>query len=250
MHHFLESRVLGDDPFTELVEPSIPFTLGVAFKNAGYGTVYSLQISSGQPEIFDNDRGLLISFMIISANVGNQDTSPSLTVMFGDLAHSTTVVVRWYMVSSLQGEFTSYSATFENRNPLGDPKLSILDELKTHQLIKNVMMYNDEEDDGILDFLVNDRDDYMAYPDALYSSRTLEQYNVSIGNIQLISISSNNESTSLLVGATSNVTGWVYYRYEDTQGVLRQTASSINVTKLQGNQSIIIPSENAWITVN
>ena len=250
VHYFLESRVLGDDPFTEVVEPSIPFTLGVAVKNAGYGTAYSLQISSGQPEIFDNERGLLISFMIINANVGNQDTSPSLTVTFGDLAPSTTVVARWYMVSSLQGEFTSYSATFENRNPLGDPKLSILDELKTHQLVKNVMMYNDEEDDGILDFLVNDKDDNMAYPDALYSSRTLEQYNVSIGNIQSVSILSDNESTSLSVGATSNITGWVYYRYEDTQGVLRQAASSINVTKLQGNQSITIPSENAWITVH
>ena len=42
---------MGDDPFTDDVEPSIiPFTLGVAVKNGGYGTVtaHSLKISSGQ----------------------------------------------------------------------------------------------------------------------------------------------------------------------------------------------------------
>ena len=35
----------------------------------------------------------------------------------------------------------NYSATFENINPLGDPQLSILDELKIHELIRNVMIY-------------------------------------------------------------------------------------------------------------
>ena len=250
VHYFLESHVLADDPFTEVVEPSIPFTLGVAVKNAGYGTAYSLQISSGQPEIFDNEKGLLISFMIIGANIGIEDTGPSLTAIFGDIVPNTTVVARWYMVSTLQGEFTSYSATFENRNPFGDPKLSILDELRTHRLVKNVMMYSEEEDDGILDFLVNDRDDRFAYPDALYSSRTLQQYNVSIGSIHSVSVSFDNESTSLSVEATSNETGWIYFRHEDTQGILRQTVSSINVTKLQGNQSITVPPENTWVTVD
>ena len=250
VHYFLESHVLGDDPFTDVVEPSIPFTLGVAVKNAGYGTAYSLQITSGQPEIFDNEKGLLINFVIIGANIGNMDSSPSLTVMFGDISPNTTVVARWFIVSSLQGEFTSYSATFENRNPLGDPKLSILDELRTHKLVKNIMMYNQEEDDGVLDFLVNDRYDSFAYPDALYSSRTLQQYNVTIGSIHSISVSSDNESTLVSIEATSNATGWIYFRYEDTQGILRQTAPSLNVTKLQRNQSIRIPPENSWITVN
>ena len=250
VHYFLESRVLGDDPFTEVVEPSIPFTLGVAVKNAGYGTAYNLQITSGQPEIFDNEKDLLINFMIIGATLGNMDSSSSLTVMFGDITPNTTVVARWYMVSSLQGEFTSYSATFENRNPLGDPKLSLLDELRTHKLVKNVMMYSPEEDDGVLDFLVNDRYDSSAYPDALYSSRTLQQYNVTVGSIHSISVSSDNESTLVSIEATCTATGWIYFRYEDTQGILRQTAASLNVTKLERNQSITIPPENSWITVD
>ena len=246
VHYFWERYVVADNPFTDVVEPSVPFTLGVAVKNAGYGTAYSLQISSAQPEIIDNERGLLITFMIIGANIGGERASPSLTVGFGDLAPNTTMVARWYMISSLQGEFMGYSATFENMNPLGDPKLSVLDDLQIHELIKNVIIYTSNEDDGIPDFLVNDQDDYLAYPDALYSSKTLQQYNVSVGIV--LSVHMNIGAPSLVVRTSTNSTGWVYYRYEDTQGILNDTASSVNGTKIAGNQTIVLPSENSWIT--
>ena len=248
VHYFLDRYVQGDDPLTEAREPSAPFTLGVAVKNAGYGTAHSLRISSGQPEIIDNERGLLITFMIIGASMGRQSISPSLTVTFGDLAPNTTSIARWYMLSSLKGEFTSYSATFENRNPLGDPRLSILDELETHILVRNVMMYSTDEDDGILDFLVNDQNDFLEYPDGIYSSRTLEQHNVSIGTVQSVDTMSDNTTTSLLVRTTSNTTGWTYYRYEDSQGVLGRTAASLNGTKTEANQTVNLPPENSWIT--
>ncbi len=246
VHYFWERTVVADNPFTDVVEPSVPFTLGVAVKNAGYGTAYSLQISSAQPEIIDNERGLLISFMIIGANIGGERASPSLIVRFGDLAPNTTMVARWYMISSLQGEFMSYTATFENMNPLGDPKLSVLDDLQIHELIRNVMIYTSNEEDGIPDFLVNDRDDYLAYPDTLYSSKTLQQYNVSIGTI--LSVQMNIMISSLAVRTSTNSTGWIYYRYEDTQGILNITALSVNSTKYEGNQTVVLPSENSWIT--
>ena len=180
-------------------------------RNAGHGTAHSLKITSGQPEIIENERGLLINFMIIGANVGNEAISPSLTVMFGDLTPNTTKVARWLMISSLQGEFMNYSATFENINPLGDPQLSILDELEIHELIRNIMIHSDSnEDDGILDFLVNERNDFLAYPDALYSSKTLQRYNVSAGMIH--SVRTVSDVTVLLeVRTSSNRTGWIYY---------------------------------------
>ena len=248
VHYFLERYVQGDDPLTEATEPSSPFTLGVAIRNSGYGTAHDLRLSSSQPEVIDNERGLLITFMIIGARMGRQSINPSLTVTFGDVLPNTTTVARWYMISSLQGEFTGYSATFENRNPLGDPRLSILDELETHELVRNVIMYNSEEDDGIPDFLVNDQNDLLEYPDALYSSRTLQQHNVSIGTVESVHMISDNTTTSLVVRTSSNMTGWVYYRYEDSQGTLMQTAPSLNATKTIGNQTVSIPPENIWIT--
>ena len=247
VHYFWEKNVIGDDPFTDEVEPSVPFTLGVAVKNTGYGTANRLQITSGQPEIIENERGLLINFMIIGANVGGGSISPSLTVMLGDLAPNTTIVARWLIISSLQGEFKNYSATFENVNPLGDPKLSILDELEIHELIRNVRIYDSEDDDGILDFLVNERIDFQTYPDALYSSSNLARYNVSAGEILHIRASSVVAFT-LEVRTVSNCTGWVYYRYEDTQNLFSRTALAVNTTKVEGNETIDIPPENVWIT--
>ena len=248
VHYFWERYVIGDDPFTDEIEPSVPFTLGVAVKNAGHGTAYSLQITSGQPEIIENEKGLLVNFMIIGAHVGSESISPSLTVMFGDLTPNTTTVARWLMISSLQGEFMNYSATFENINPLGDPQLSILDELEIHELIRNVMIYSDpNEDDVVLDFLVNERNDFLAYPDALYSSKTLRRYNVSAGTVHSVRTTSD-AATLLEVKTSSNSTGWVYYRYEDTKGILSGTASAVNGTKHEGNESIPLPQENSWIT--
>ena len=249
VHYFWEKNVIGDDPFTDEVEPSLPFTLGVAVKNAGYGTATSLQITSGQPEIIENEKGLLVNFMIIGASMGKESVMPSLTVMFGNLAPNTTVVARWLMISSLQGEFKNYSATFENINPLGDPKLSILDELDIHELIRNVMIYIDDEDDGILDFLVNERIDVFDYPDALYSSKSLKVYSVSVGSVLSVRYSSNLLST-LEVKTASNITGWVYYRYEDTQDIrfLNKAALSVNTTKLETNNVVDLPPENVWIT--
>lgn len=183
--------------------------------------------------------------MIIGANVGGESASPSLTVRFGDLVPNATVLARWFIISNLQGEFMRYLATFENMNPLGDPKLSVLDDLHIHELIRNVEMYTSDEDDGVLDFLVNDRDDFLSYPDALYSSRTLERYNVSAGTVLSVQAS----SVSLVVRTATNSTGWVYYRYEGMRDILQNTASAINGTiKHEGNLTVMRPSQNSWIT--
>ena len=51
VHYFWEKNVIADDPFTDEIEPSVPFTLGVVVKNAGYGTASSLTLESGQPKM-------------------------------------------------------------------------------------------------------------------------------------------------------------------------------------------------------
>lgn len=247
VHYFWERYVVADNPFTEEVEPSVPFTLGVAVKNAGYGTANSLQISSAQPEIIDNERGLLIDFKIVGANIGSANVTPSLTVMFGDLAPNTTMVARWFMISSLQGEFMRYSATFENINPLGDPRLSVLDDLEIHELIRNVDMYTASEEDGVLDFLANDYDDLLAYPDVLYSSRNLQRYNVSVGTVD--SLQMNLQEQVLVVTTSSNSSGWVYYRHEDMANILSNMASQvINASKQDANDTVFLPAQNFWLT--
>ena len=59
------STVFADDPNTPEVEPTIPFVLGTLVRNAGNGTAFDFRVVSGQPEIVENDRGLLIEFELI-----------------------------------------------------------------------------------------------------------------------------------------------------------------------------------------
>ena len=245
MHYFWEKYVIGDNPFTDEREPSVPFVLGLAIHNAGYGPAMNLHITSGQPEIIDNDKGLLVTFKIIGTRIGSESVTPSLAVNFGDFPAMTTKVARWLMISSLQGEFMNYSASFEYTNPLGDPRLSVLDELVIHDLIRNVHIYQDGEDDGILDFLVNDRQDLFSIPDALYSSKTFTRYNVSNGVVESV----NSQGSELVqVHAVTNYTGWVYFRSEVSQNMFSEAKIAINFTKSADGQTISLPSENAWIT--
>ena len=65
VHYFWEKHVIGDNPFTEEKEESVPFALAVVIHNAGYGVASNLHINSGQPEIIENEKGLLVSLKLL-----------------------------------------------------------------------------------------------------------------------------------------------------------------------------------------
>ena len=85
LNYFLPKDVIGDDPFTPQVEPSEPADLGLLVTNVGGGTANDLAITTAQPQIVQNEKGLLDTFQIIGTQVGNQAETPSLTVNFGDI---------------------------------------------------------------------------------------------------------------------------------------------------------------------
>ena len=64
--YFHQRDVYADDPFTPQVEPSIPFTLAVMIENKGHGIARNFRITSAQPKIVENEKGLLIDFKIIA----------------------------------------------------------------------------------------------------------------------------------------------------------------------------------------
>ena len=246
VHYFWEKFVISDDPFTDRIERAIPFSLGVIVKNAGNGTAYNLRITSSQPEIIENDKGLLITFKMIGASIGNMNITPSLSVNFGDVGPDKTVVASWWMVSSLKGKFQNYSATFENENPLGDPRLSLLDELEVHELIHRVRFI--EMDDGIDDFLVNEEIDYNIYPDAVFSSETLKRHDVILQNISLTGTKWEESSVTFSLEATPTSQGYVYYRFD----TLIPTSEQVSLNSHSFTRTITmlktLPTENAWLT--
>ncbi|MFO0291599.1 MAG: CARDB domain-containing protein, partial [bacterium] len=166
LDYFQSRNVYGDDPFTDATEVSVPFDLAVLVRNQGYGDAKNLNITSSQPKIIENEKGLLIDFNIIGSQLNGQDVNPSLKVNFGDIKAGETAVANWLLKSTLQGKFIEYKATFEHINGLGNKELSLIKEVKIHELISKVKA----DSDNLPDFLVNDVFDAKFYPDTLYFS--------------------------------------------------------------------------------
>jgi hypothetical protein len=169
LDYFHQRDVYSDDPFTDLVEPSIPFNLAVMVRNNGAGDARNFRITSAQPEIVENEKGLLIDFKIIATEVAGQNMTPTLTANFGTIPAGGISVARWLMTSTLQGLFINYSATFEHLDGQGNPRLSLIDEVRIHEMIRLVQA-GAPFADGKPDFLVNDRADLRDLPDTLWLS--------------------------------------------------------------------------------
>jgi hypothetical protein len=59
----------SDNPFTTVVEPTVPATLATLILNVGGGPARDVVMDSLQPRIVENDKGLLISFAIVGVSV-------------------------------------------------------------------------------------------------------------------------------------------------------------------------------------
>src|SRR5439155_26530970 len=84
--YFQQRDVYSDDPFTDEIEPAEPFALGLLVKNVGAGAAKNLTIISAQPQIVENEKGLLIDFQIIGTKVGASNAVASLTATLGTVA--------------------------------------------------------------------------------------------------------------------------------------------------------------------
>ncbi|KAL3847721.1 hypothetical protein ACJMK2_018617 [Sinanodonta woodiana] len=258
VHYFHEKYVRGDDPLTQnVIEPTVPFTLAVMIMNDGYGIARALKISSAQPEIRENEKGLLITFKIIGAQLENNPLAPSLTVYFGDINSLETKTARWLLTSTLKGTFYNYSATFENINPLGDPQLSLLNELGYHELIYLVRIDLSSNDDGLDDFLVNDDVDENDMPDRLFSSANgSDVHPVIVGNVTAFKLLDKSTQPSLKrykvvrLTVVTNATSWFYARVENniTNANLLNDENLLTVVRTDGRN--IWVEKNAWQTTH
>jgi uncharacterized membrane protein YgcG len=236
LKYFHQRDVFSDDPFTDVVEPSLPFSLGIIVENQGAGTARDFSIRSSQPRIVDNEKGLLVDFQIVATQVDGQPLLPSLTAEFGDIPPGGRSVGQWIMTSSIQGLFIEYSATFEHVDAFGDPRLSLIDSVEVLEMIRPVSA----DDDVLTDFLVNEFPDDNDYPDSLY-----------LGNGQVFRVSVSTSGTpdrapqpnSLSVALSAAMEpGWSYLRIPDPGqgGFILQ-----KVIRSDGSE---LPSANHWLT--
>jgi hypothetical protein len=155
LDYFLPNEVYGDDAFTAETEAPVPFSLGVRVSNQGFGTAWKLKIDSAQPNIVDNEQGLLVDFLITGSEVNGQPATESFLVDVGHIAPDTAGVARWMMTCSLSGEFVEFTADFSHADELGGQLTSLIEEVNTHFLVHDVLVDLPGRDE-IRDFLATD----------------------------------------------------------------------------------------------
>jgi subtilase family serine protease len=239
LDYFHERDVYSDDPYTDIIEPSVPFNLAVMVRNKGAGEARQFRITSAQPQIVENEKGLLIDFKIIATEVAGQSMTPSLTANLGNIPPGGTAIGRWLLTSTLQGLFINYSATFEHLDGMGNPRLSLIDEVRIHEMIRLVNAGGPFED-GKPDFLVNDRPDLMDLPDTLWmSDGSSNAVEVVTSATMSGTLSAGNLQVQLLAAMPG---GWAYLRVPDPG------AGQYRLVGVQRSDSVPVPAANAWTT--
>ena len=236
LKYFHQRDVFSDDPHTDPTEPSIPYSLAVLVENRGAGPARNLTITSAQPEIVDNEKGLLIDFQVIGTEVAGQNLSPSLTADFGTVNPGAGKIATWLMTSTLQGLFTSYEATFEHLDGFGDPRISLIKEVGIHEMVHLI-----ENVDGQPAFLVNDVADIDDTADTLHLADGTTRP-VSFHELASISGPVGPGTLSVILNAGLG-SGWAYLRIPDPgNGLFRL----IGVTRSDGR---VLPlDKNVWTT--
>jgi hypothetical protein len=185
LDYFLPTDVYGDDAFTSEIEPTIPFALGVRVSNNGSGMAKDLKIDSAQPQIIDNEQGLLIGFNIEGSQVNGQEATPSLLAELGDIEPNRASVAIWWMTCSLSGEFTEFTADFSHADELGGELTSLVDAVYTHTLVRDVLVDLPGRDE-VQDFLATFGQGYKVYEsdnlDTVVTDQTASAALVSAGD--------------------------------------------------------------------
>ncbi len=240
LDYFHQRDVFADDPFTDdIIETSVPYSLAVLIRNEGKGDAKNLRITSGQPKIIENEKGLLIDFQIIGSEVNGQGVTPSLTVNFGNIEAGKTAVADWLLKSSLQGKFIDYKATFEHINSLGKAELSLIKEVKIHELIHTVQV-NHSNPDNLPDFLVNETFDAQFTPDIIYFS---SGGTAPVKAVKNATIDATPTLSDLTVQISATVQdGWTYFRLDEPSN------SQYDIVKIQRSDGTEIGLDNFWTT--
>jgi hypothetical protein len=239
IRYFQQRDVIGDDPFTPQVEPSQPFALGVQVVNTGKGTAQDVSITSAQPKIVDNQKGLLVNFQIIATQVDGQNLSPSLTANFGTIPPGGVSEGYFLLESSIQGQFIDYSASYQNLDGLGQPQASVINGVEIHELI-HLAEGIGAGDDGKTAFLVNDIPDANHTPDTIYlPDGTIQDVSQATG----AAFDAAPGPGMLQIHLTDNAAaGWSYLDVSDPGG------ANYRLVKVTRSDGIALPINDAWQT--
>lgn len=237
LDYFLPAEIHADVPATEtVVEPSVPFTMGVRIRNDGIGAARGVSAESARIEVVENDLGLRIDFRILGAFINDALEAPTLRLDFGDIAPDSAKVGRWILETDLWGQFLEFSASFSHDDALGGRLTSLVSSVETHELLRDVRVDLPGRD-AIRDFLARDGDALRVYESNAVDTVVADVSGDS--TLALVSTSGSAAIHSLTVPASA---GMLFVQkpdpYDGTKEVVR-------VLRDDGKR---LPAENVWFS--
>lgn len=239
--YFMQRDIKGDDPLTKEVEPSEEAEFSLLINNLGYGDATNVRMSTNQPEIVDNEKGLKVKFELMSSQLNGQEKTlalgGSVFTDFGTIPAHSTSYAQWWIKSSLLGHFTDYDVTATHLTSYGNKDLSLLNDVTIHELIRSIDVT--KGDKTLKGFMTNDIVDADDTPDMLYlSDGEIEKVNVAASSSIM-----KTSDTEYTLTITPSEEGWNYGNLSDpTYGV----SALKSVTRASDGKQISL--RNFWQT--
>ena len=239
--YFMQRDIYGDDPLTKnVVEPIVPAEFALLINNVGYGDATNVRMTTEQPKIIENEKGLLIDFELLSSQVNGGDKTlalgSSVPADFGTIPAQSTSYAQWWFTSTLLGHFLDYDVQATHLTSYGNEDLSLLNDVTIHELIRSI---NAKAANGqpLKGWLVNDIQDREDLPDMLYlSDGTTEEVSVATATVSMAN------ATTALVTVQPGTKAWNYGNVNDP------TAGRQNIVSITRDDGVEIDLRNFWQT--
>ncbi len=244
--YFMQRDLMGDNALTkEVIEPSVPGEFALLINNKGNGAATKVNIVTKQPEIIENEKGLLIDFEILSSTVNGKDKTlalgSSVASDFGDIPAKGQAYAQWELQTDLLGHFIDYEVSATHVTSYDNPDLSLLDRVTIHEMIHSVRIPGATSEDTLVGWLVNDIADIKDTPDAIYfSNATVENVNALADDFVTTTKQAANRYSIKVI---PELEGWTYCNIQDP--VLGR-GKIVKVTRQSDNSEVSL--HNFWQT--
>ncbi|MBR6036724.1 MAG: DUF5006 domain-containing protein [Bacteroidaceae bacterium] len=241
--YFMQRDIWGDDALTtDKVEPMEEAEFALLINNVGNGEATNVRMTTEQPKVVENEKGLLIDLELISSQLnGGYKTlalGGSVPTNFGNIpAHSTTYA-QWWWQSSLMGHFTEYDVKATHLTSYGNEDLSLLNNVEIHELIRSLNTKDEATGKALKAWLVNDVTDFNDTPDMLYlSDGTTEKVDLAVA-----AQTERKDQTHYTLTVTPRSNGWHY------GNVIDPTLGRATIKRVVRGDGVVIDPRNVWQT--
>lgn len=241
--YFVQRDIYGDNPLTpDVTEPVISAEFSVLIHNKGKGDATNVRMITHQPEIVENEKGLLVDFAIVSSSINGAPTMMALeddiATEFGDIPAGACSYATWGLTSTLLGHFKGYDVSYAHLNSYDNPDLSLLNQVDIHELTHSVNATIGDK--RYRAWVTNDIADTQDAPDHIYfSNGTDEDLHALTGSTTITKL----DATRYRVTVNTPTREWYYANVLNPVGKYARVSSITNEAT-----GIQLDPENFWTT--